>query len=114
MNPEEQQDLAALYVLGSLDANEVANIPDRPEFAVVDSNHDDKISASEFDAFFQLRSKASAVQILLDATEQGSDLFKTLDHRTAPHRKIASKGRFVHIHSAVNLVLANRFPNKII
>ncbi len=62
-----------------LDAMELVGVPDRPEFAMVDSNHDDKILASEFDAFFQLRSRAAAVQILLDATEQGSDLFKTLD-----------------------------------
>lgn len=62
-----------------LDATEYANILDRPEFAVVDTNSDEKVSQTEFDVFFQQRSRAAAVQILLEATEQGSDLFRMLD-----------------------------------
>lgn len=64
---------------GSLDATEFTMIVDRPEFAVIDTNHDDKISLVEFDSFFQQRSKATAVQVLLEATEQGADLFRLLD-----------------------------------
>ncbi len=63
----------------SLDADEFMNVPDRPDFAVVDSDHDGKISTAEFDAFFQLRGRAGAVQLVLEATDQGSDLFTTLD-----------------------------------
>jgi Ca2+-binding EF-hand superfamily protein len=63
----------------SLDKNEFAAIQDRPDFAAVDANHDEMITAAEFDSFFLLRSKAAAVQILLDAEEEGSDLFKSLD-----------------------------------
>ncbi len=55
------------------------NVPDRPDFAVVDSDHDGKISASEFDAFFLQRARVGAVQLVLAATDQGSDLFTTLD-----------------------------------
>jgi Ca2+-binding EF-hand superfamily protein len=62
-----------------LDANEFMNVPDRPDFAVVDSDHDDKISAAEFDAFFLQRARAGAAQLVLEATDQGSDLFTTLD-----------------------------------
>lgn len=64
---------------GSLDSTEFAMVPDHPEFAVIDADRDGKIAAAEFDAFFALRSKASSVQILLEATEQGSDLFKSFD-----------------------------------
>ena len=64
---------------GVLDASEFVNIIDRPEFPVIDTNHDEKISGMEFDTFFQQRSRASAVQILLEATEQGADLFRLLD-----------------------------------
>ncbi|MGE5191685.1 MAG: hypothetical protein ACM3U2_04230 [Deltaproteobacteria bacterium] len=62
-----------------LDANEFMNVPDRPDFAVVDADHDGKISASEFDAFFLQRARIGAVQLVLEATDQGSDLFTTLD-----------------------------------
>ncbi|WP_010584478.1 hypothetical protein [Schlesneria paludicola] len=64
---------------GSLDATEFTMIVDRPDFAVIDTNHDDKISLVEFDSFFQHRSRATAVQVLLEATEQGADLFRLLD-----------------------------------
>jgi Ca2+-binding EF-hand superfamily protein len=64
---------------GSLDATEFANVVERPVFSVMDTNRDEKISAEEFDGYQQQRSKAVAVQILLDVTEQGSDLFRTFD-----------------------------------
>ena len=64
---------------GSLDATEFANITDKPEFAVVDTDKDEKISVTEFDAFFQQRARIAAVQLLLEATEQGADLFRSLD-----------------------------------
>jgi|GEM_PF-3600874 len=64
---------------GSLDSAEFAMVADHPDMAVVDSDRDGKVSTAEFDAFFALRSKAASVQILLEATEQGSDLFKSLD-----------------------------------
>jgi Ca2+-binding EF-hand superfamily protein len=63
----------------SLNADEFMNVPDRPDFAVVDTDHDGKISASEFDAFFLQRARIGAVQLVLEATDQGSDLFTTLD-----------------------------------
>lgn len=62
-----------------LDESEFMNVPDRPDFAVVDSDKDGKISSSEFDAFFQQRARAGAVQLVLEASDQGSDLFTTLD-----------------------------------
>jgi Ca2+-binding EF-hand superfamily protein len=62
-----------------LDANEYMNVPDRADFAVVDSDHDGKISTAEFDAFVQQRARVAAVQLVLEATDQGSDLFTTLD-----------------------------------
>jgi Ca2+-binding EF-hand superfamily protein len=62
-----------------LNADEFMNVPDRPDFAVVDTDHDGKISASEFDAFFLQRARVGAVQLVLEATDQGSDLFTTLD-----------------------------------
>ena len=62
-----------------LDAAEFSRIVDAPDFALVDANRDEKISASELDTFFQNRSKAIAVQTLLDVTEQGSNFFRTLD-----------------------------------
>src|SRR5262249_4061334 len=36
-------------------------------------------SASEFDAFFLQRARIGAVQLVLEATDQGSDLFTSLD-----------------------------------
>jgi hypothetical protein len=63
----------------SLDADEFMNVPDHPDFTVVDTDHDGKISASEFDAFFLQRARVGAVQLVLAATDQGSDLFTTLD-----------------------------------
>ncbi len=62
-----------------LDANEYMNVPDRADFAVVDSDHDGKISTAEFDAFVQQRARVAAVQLVLEETDQGSDLFTTLD-----------------------------------
>jgi Ca2+-binding EF-hand superfamily protein len=62
-----------------LNADEFMNVPDRPDFAVVDTDHDGKISASEFDAFFLQRARIGAVQLVLEASDQGSDLFTTLD-----------------------------------
>jgi hypothetical protein len=62
-----------------LDADEFMNVPDRPDFAIVDSDGDKKISAAEFDRFFQQRARAGAMQLVLEATDQGSDLFRTLD-----------------------------------
>jgi len=62
-----------------LDADEFMNVPDRPDLAIVDSDGDKKISAAEFDRFFQQRARAGAVQLVLEATDQGSDLFRTLD-----------------------------------
>jgi Ca2+-binding EF-hand superfamily protein len=62
-----------------LDANEFMNVPDRSDFAVVDLDHDGKISSAEFDAFVQQRARAGSVQLVLEATDQGSDLFTTLD-----------------------------------
>src|SRR5262245_59012773 len=63
----------------SLNADEFMNVPDRPDFAVVDTDRDGKISASEFDAFFLQRARIGAAQLVLEATDQGSDLFTTLD-----------------------------------
>ena len=62
-----------------LDANEFMNVPDRLDFAVVDLDHDGKISSAEFDAFVQQRARAGSVQLVLEATDQGSDLFTSLD-----------------------------------
>src|SRR5262249_13801593 len=59
--------------------DEFMNVPDRPDFGVVDSDGDKKISADEFDRFFQQRARAAAMQLVLEATDQGSDLFRTLD-----------------------------------
>ncbi len=63
----------------ALDANELANIPDRPELALLDANRDGKISASEFDAYFLNRARIAAVQLVLEVSDQGADLFTTLD-----------------------------------
>lgn len=63
----------------SLEETEFNNIPDRPEFAVVDSNRDCKISESEFDAWFLQRSRAASVQLVLEVSDQGADLFTSLD-----------------------------------
>jgi Ca2+-binding EF-hand superfamily protein len=64
---------------GDLDASEYANIVEKPDFSVVDTGADGKITSAEFDAFFLRRARAAAVQILLDASEQGADLFRSLD-----------------------------------
>jgi Ca2+-binding EF-hand superfamily protein len=63
----------------SLDTNELMNVPDRPEFAMLDTDRDGTISASEFDAFFLQRARIAAVQLVLEVTDQGADLFTTLD-----------------------------------
>jgi Ca2+-binding EF-hand superfamily protein len=63
----------------SLDENELMNVPDRPEFSVLDSDRDGKISAAEFDGFFLQRARVAAVQLVLEASDQGADLFTTLD-----------------------------------
>lgn len=63
----------------SLNTDEFINVPDRPDFAVVDSDGNGKISPSEFDAFFLHRARAAAVALILEVTDQGSDLFTTLD-----------------------------------
>lgn len=62
-----------------LDETEFNGIPDRPEFAVVDSDRDGKISESEFDAWFLQRSRAASVQLVLEVSDQGADLFTSLD-----------------------------------
>ncbi len=64
---------------GFLDADEFMNVPDRPDFAIVDMDGDKKISDTEFERFFQQRARAGAMQLVLEATDQGSDLFRTLD-----------------------------------
>ena len=62
-----------------LDATEFMNVPDRPELAVVDSDRDGKVTETEFDAFFLNRSRAAAAQLVLEVSDQGSDLFTALD-----------------------------------
>jgi Ca2+-binding EF-hand superfamily protein len=64
---------------GFLDADEFMNVPNRPDFAIVDADGDKKISETEFERFFQQRARAGAMQLVLEATDQGSDLFRTLD-----------------------------------
>ena len=62
-----------------LDQTEFMNVPDHPDFAIVDSDRDGKLTESEFDAFFLNRSRATAAQLVLEVSDQGSDLFTALD-----------------------------------
>ena len=63
----------------SLDANELMNVPDRPEFDQVDIDRDGKITDTEFETFFSQRARIAAVQLVLEVSDQGADLFTTLD-----------------------------------
>lgn len=63
----------------SLDPTEFANIADRPEFDDVDTDHDGKLTEAEFDAFFSVRARLLSAQLVLEASDQGADLFTLLD-----------------------------------
>jgi Ca2+-binding EF-hand superfamily protein len=62
-----------------LDAGEWNNVPDRPELAQIDSDRDGKISSSEFDIYFLQQARIAAVQLVLEVSDEGADLFTTLD-----------------------------------
>lgn len=62
-----------------LDDAEFMNVPDRPDFAVLDADRDGKLTEAEFDSFFLNRSRAVAAQLVLEVSDQGSDLFTALD-----------------------------------
>ena len=64
---------------GTLDTTEFESVPDRPEFVVMDLDHNGSLTPIEFDNYFDTRRKAITAQLLLDATEQGSDLFRSFD-----------------------------------
>jgi Ca2+-binding EF-hand superfamily protein len=64
---------------GSLDANELMNVPDRPEFAMLDADRDGKISGAEFDSYFLQQSRIAASRFVLEVSDEGSDLFTALD-----------------------------------
>lgn len=64
---------------GTLDTTEYESVPDRPDFVVVDLDHDSALTPIEFDNYYDTRRKAITAQLLLDATEQGSDLFRSFD-----------------------------------
>ena len=63
----------------TLDETEFNNVPDHPDFAVVDSDKDGKLTEAEFDGFFVQRSRAASAQLVLEVSDQGSDLFTALD-----------------------------------
>src|SRR5262249_17954862 len=62
-----------------LDEQELMNVPASPQFALVDSDSDGKVTRSEFEVFIHRRTRVSGVQLVLEVTDQGSDLFTALD-----------------------------------
>ena len=63
----------------ALDDAELAKVPDRPDLAQIDTDRDGKISSSEFDGYFLQQARIAAIQLVLEVSDQGADLFTTLD-----------------------------------
>jgi Ca2+-binding EF-hand superfamily protein len=49
------------------------------DFALMDADHDGKISREEFDAFFTWRAGLTGSRLVLEVTDEGQDLFTLLD-----------------------------------
>ncbi|HVW00878.1 MAG TPA: hypothetical protein VHB77_11080, partial [Planctomycetaceae bacterium] len=88
---------------GELDATEAAMIPGAPAFALVDVDGNGKITSREFDDFFERRANAAAVQLVLEVSDQGYDLFTRLDanfDRVLTPRELHSAARLLETEDA--------------
>ena len=64
---------------GFLEPAELANLAMKPELSLIDTDRDGKVNRNELETYFQRRAELQSVQLVLEVSDEGSDLFTTLD-----------------------------------